>query len=133
MHPPEPIYPCYLPVLGEFNRMTPHEGPSSSLPEVLVPFESNEHAPCSRQGMDMFLGVEGIPLDMLIRETEAWTCSTVNDGSRGTCSLFEPRSGHMGIMSGARGEGSACPVGVRGEGGRRVGVGDGRARRRARA
>ncbi len=33
MHPPEPIYPCYLPVLGEFNRMTPHEGPSSSLPE----------------------------------------------------------------------------------------------------
>ena len=26
MHPPEPAYPCYLPVLGEFSRMTPHEG-----------------------------------------------------------------------------------------------------------
>ena len=34
MHPPEPIYPCYLPVLGEFNRMTPHEGPSTTLPDV---------------------------------------------------------------------------------------------------
>ena len=34
MHPPEPIYPCYLPVLGEFNRMTPHEGPSDTLPEL---------------------------------------------------------------------------------------------------
>ena len=33
VHPPEPIYPCYLPVLGEFNRMTPHEGPSASLPD----------------------------------------------------------------------------------------------------
>ena len=33
MHPPEPAYPCYLPVLGEFNRMTPHEGPSASLPD----------------------------------------------------------------------------------------------------
>jgi hypothetical protein len=33
MHLPEPIYPCYLPVLGEFNRMTPHEGPTNSLPE----------------------------------------------------------------------------------------------------
>jgi len=40
MHPPEPIYPCYLPVLGEFNRMTPHEGPSTSLPEVIEPSES---------------------------------------------------------------------------------------------
>ncbi|GAA3712842.1 hypothetical protein GCM10022377_28260 [Zhihengliuella alba] len=27
MHLPEPTYPCYLPVLGEFSRMTPHEGP----------------------------------------------------------------------------------------------------------
>ena len=40
MHPPEPIYPCYLPVLGEFNRMTPHEGPSTSLPELRAGFES---------------------------------------------------------------------------------------------
>jgi len=40
MHPPEPIYPCYLPVLGEFNRMTPHEGPSTSLPELGAGFES---------------------------------------------------------------------------------------------
>jgi len=40
MHPPEPIYPCYLPVLGEFNRMTPHEGPSTSLPELAAGFES---------------------------------------------------------------------------------------------
>ncbi len=40
MHPPEPIYPCYLPVLGEFNRMTPHEGPSTSLPELGARFES---------------------------------------------------------------------------------------------
>ena len=40
MHPPEPIYPCYLPVLGEFNRMTPHEGPSTSLPELTSRFES---------------------------------------------------------------------------------------------
>src|SRR4029453_3315021 len=41
MHPPEPIYPCYLPVLGEFNRMTPHEGPSMSLPDDLVRPESS--------------------------------------------------------------------------------------------
>ena len=40
MPPPEPIYPCYLPVLGEFNRMTPHEGPSISLPELGSGFES---------------------------------------------------------------------------------------------
>lgn len=36
MHLPEPIYPCYLPVLGEFNRMTPHEGSLKILPEVGV-------------------------------------------------------------------------------------------------
>ncbi len=40
MHPPEPIYPCYLPVLGEFNRMTPHEGPSNTLPEHAARLES---------------------------------------------------------------------------------------------
>ncbi|MDQ0863302.1 hypothetical protein QF036_000883 [Arthrobacter globiformis] len=40
MHPPEPIYPCYLPVLGEFNRMTPHEGPSDTLPELWAWLES---------------------------------------------------------------------------------------------
>lgn len=44
MHPPEPIYPCYLPVLGEFNRMTPHEGPSTSLPELGLGFESARRA-----------------------------------------------------------------------------------------
>ena len=33
MHPPEPTYPCYLPVLGEFSRMTPHEGLGSILAE----------------------------------------------------------------------------------------------------
>ena len=44
MHPPEPIYPCYLPVLGEFNRMTPHEGPSTSLPELGYWFESAQRA-----------------------------------------------------------------------------------------
>src|SRR6478609_11998119 len=40
MHPPEPVYPCYLPVLGEFNRMTPHEGPSDTLPEHGARLES---------------------------------------------------------------------------------------------
>jgi hypothetical protein len=74
MHPPEPIYPCYLPVLGEFNRMTPHEGPSTSLPEVIEPSEfgdmrlvrakkwtcpsvlggSKGHVPCEDQGLDIF-------------------------------------------------------------------------------
>ncbi len=33
MHPPEPTYPCYLPVLGEFSRMTPHEGLQTILAE----------------------------------------------------------------------------------------------------
>ncbi len=31
VHLPEPTYPCYLPVLGEFSRMTPHVGPTSIL------------------------------------------------------------------------------------------------------
>lgn len=65
MHPPEPIYPCYLPVLGEFNRMTPHEGPSTSLPEVIEPSESasgpwwSGHAPRRSQGLDMPLASGG--------------------------------------------------------------------------
>lgn len=66
MHPPEPIYPCYLPVLGEFNRMTPHEGPSTSLPEVIEPSEFADmclvrakkwthwdYVQCSRVGVGM--------------------------------------------------------------------------------
>ncbi|GAA1355609.1 hypothetical protein GCM10009596_03120 [Arthrobacter rhombi] len=36
MHLPEPTYPCYLPVLGEFGGMTPHEGPTNSVPEIGV-------------------------------------------------------------------------------------------------
>ena len=61
MHPPEPIYPCYLPVLGEFNRMTPHEGPSMSLPDDFVCPESAEgpllsatFGPCLRPLRDRF-------------------------------------------------------------------------------
>ena len=48
MHPPEPVYPCYLPVLGEFNRMTPHEGPSDTLPEHPARLESASRQPAGR-------------------------------------------------------------------------------------
>ncbi len=50
MHPPEPAYPCYLPVLGEFNRMTPHEGPSASLPDDWVCLELVRFRPSSPAG-----------------------------------------------------------------------------------
>jgi hypothetical protein len=71
MHPPEPIYPCYLPVLGEFNRMTPHEGPSTSLPEVIEPSESALALPrtgdmslCGLVRMDISPCVPIVPVDM---------------------------------------------------------------------
>ncbi|GAA4425394.1 hypothetical protein GCM10023169_22980 [Georgenia halophila] len=31
VHPPELTYPCCLPALGEFGKMTPHEGSISDL------------------------------------------------------------------------------------------------------
>ncbi len=66
MHPPEPIYPCYLPVLGEFNRMTPHEGPSTSLPEVIEPSEF---------------------ADMCLVRAKKWTCPLDAWWFQGTCPL----------------------------------------------
>lgn len=89
MHPPEPIYPCYLPVLGEFNRMTPHEGPSISLPEVVGPSEF---------------------ADMGHVRAMKWTCPLGAWWFHGTCPLLEPRTGHIRILPSAQGVGRACPI-----------------------
>ena len=47
MHPPEPTYPCYLPVLGEFSRMTPHEGLGTIVAQFRASPESASRA-CTR-------------------------------------------------------------------------------------
>ena len=39
MHPPEPIYPCCLPALGEFYEMAPHEGLATTLAQARAEFE----------------------------------------------------------------------------------------------
>lgn len=51
MHLPEPIYPCYLPVLGEFNRMTPHEGSPKILPETCPWMKSRRRALALNEGV----------------------------------------------------------------------------------
>ena len=39
VHPPEPIYPCCLPALGEFYEMAPHEGLTHTLAHSRQEFE----------------------------------------------------------------------------------------------
>ena len=89
MHPPEPIYPCYLPVLGEFNRMTPHEGPSTSLPEVFEPSEFADMHPARAKKMDMSLLAHSVPRDMSPVRAKGWAyqdyvqCSCAGEGMSG--------------------------------------------------
>ncbi|GGH96307.1 hypothetical protein GCM10007170_23850 [Arthrobacter liuii] len=68
MHPPEPVYPCYLPVLGEFNRMTPHEGPSDTLPEHAARLESGFRAVAARfaEALRIAMGTHGRDIPLLI-------------------------------------------------------------------
>jgi hypothetical protein len=108
MHPPEPAYPCYLPVLGEFNRMTPHEGPSAILPDDWVclelagfgPSSSAGHAHFSRSG----LGYVGL-CPAFVPAAGHVPCRGV--GQRAACPLFAGGDGGAGEVGGA---GGLCPA-----------------------
>ena len=47
VHLPEPTYPCYLPVLGEFSRMAPHVGPEFIVSRRRVPWPTRSDRRCA--------------------------------------------------------------------------------------
>ena len=98
MHPPEPIYPCYLPVLGEFNRMTPHEGPSTTLPDDRVCPETGGPP----DGHALFRARGGPDRTMPIGGTGRRACPAAEGRRLGwhgrTCPFFLARSGQDRTM-----------------------------------
>ena len=121
MHPPEPAYPCYLPVLGEFNRMTPHEGPSASLPDDSVCPELGRFRCVSVAGHAHFLrtgtGGPGLCETMSGPARVAWSMSGGGADGCGTCPFLARRVGLRGNMSSLGRVRGACSVAGRPAGG----------------
>ncbi|GGG81464.1 hypothetical protein GCM10007172_38630 [Sinomonas atrocyanea] len=97
MHPPEPTYPCYLPVLGEFSRMTPHEG----LESIVAQFRASpESGPAGCAGATR----RALP-------------------TRVICSDRAPHPGFLKSMEQGEAVGNIASVGATRAGARRLGVG----------
>jgi hypothetical protein len=121
MHPPEPAYPCYLPVLGEFNRMTPHEGPSASLPDDSVLPELTRFRPVCAVGHVHFpragRGSAGLcpPLGACAEHVQWWggqrgSMSSAGEASEGACPVLgRPARGHVHFSRAGVGSAGLCP------------------------